>query len=59
MPGMKKPPGNTRQPPLYEAWFKCGCTKIAPRRDITEYCAIHGDDREALVKHTPFSQPPA
>ncbi len=49
---MKKP----AQPPpqLYEAWFKCGCTKIAPRREIVDYCPIHGEDREGLVKYTPL-----
>ena len=40
--------------PLYEAWFECGCTKIAPRRELVEYCPIHGDDREGLVKYTPY-----
>ena len=43
---------------LYEAWFKCGCTKIAPRREITEYCSIHGEDREGLVIYTPLVTEP-
>jgi hypothetical protein len=38
---------------LYEAWFKCGCTKIAPLREIIEYCAVHGEDREGLALFSP------
>lgn len=41
---------------LWEAWFKCGCTKIAPRRDIVEYCAIHGEDREHLTPYIPMEE---
>ena len=34
---------------LWEAWFKCGCTKIAPRGEIVEYCPVHGEERVGLV----------
>src|SRR5215831_642373 len=51
---MKKPAPATQ--PLYEAWFECGCTKVAPCRELVEYCPIHGDDREGLVKYTPYEE---
>ena len=47
----------SRKPQLYEAWFECGCTKIAPLREIVEYCPDHGLKREALVTYSEFIEP--